>query len=1041
MIPIRRLSKVIIGLTLVCNTIFSQTIVKSNGYQTDFEDEAERNNAAWHLNTGNRGPVCANKWYFGKPGANGGENGLFISGDNGVTNSYVESPVSVVAYRSITLDEGDYELTFDWQAGGLAEVDGLYVCWVPEKDTAKLKSVNNSFLQDFVVDTISSYTLFFGQESSCLAQRNWNTIVDTIHSDGTPYNLVFVWRNGLAKVESPSASIDNILITEVGTCHRPTDLMANAKGDDVVFQWSGDAESYDVKCWSEATGEWQEFKDVTGNYLVISGIPEGISTYYIRANCGEFTSGWVSLDKFLFYPGMRCINYLGLTNSNCWIGDVSNPKQKRVVVDNGSWNKNSRHTIHWNHKEHDSRTNGMLKTVPDGELASVRLGNWGTGAEAECVEYLHTVDTTTSAILLLNYAVVFQDPDHDSIEQPRFTLEILYEDKPLDSYGCGEAFFAAGKNTTGEGWNCIQNTEGGNAIWWKDWTTVAINLHKYHNKTLKIRLVTYDCAQGGHYGYAYFTLGCSDGKIRGLSCANSASNRFEGPDGFKYRWYLEDNPDSIISESKILEVLSNDTLTYNLDVIQPTNENCFYTLQASAVARWPEADIAYSQSVADCKNSVKFENKSYVRRENQVTGESVITSEPCESFFWNFGDGTTSMEENPTHVFPEKGGTYTVTFSAGLAGGECHDDTTFILDFPKIGISRDTIKATICEFESYEFNGKYLFNEGFYSDTLVSIYGCDSIEFLDLKVIPKPEDTLIKDTICSDEEYIFDGKLITESGHYEAIFKTEAGCDSVVKLDLVINESLHIDFDSLLVVCADDEKLIIPYTITSGSLNSYEVKIESEMQQYAELEDCTIEDEALVVSMPKDIIPGNYVVNLDFGKKSCGKEGETIPLKVYYPRSIMAQRWNDVLAVKNEEYNGGYEFVSFQWYKNGVVIEGATSSILYLPEGLDLSAEYSVLLTRLSDNVTILSCVADLLDYSGLEEERVIVFSSGDETFNVNASESLNMKIWTATGILIKEVELVAGENTISTLGLSGLYILDCVFKDNHREIKQVVLE
>jgi hypothetical protein len=51
------------------------------------------------------------------------------------------------------------------------------------------------------------------------------------------------------------------------------------------------------------------------------------------------------------------------------------------------------------------------------------------------------------------------------------------------------------------------------------------------------------------------------------------------------------------------------------------------------VARWPKADMAYSQSVADCKNSVKFENKSYVRRENQVTGESVITSEPCESFF------------------------------------------------------------------------------------------------------------------------------------------------------------------------------------------------------------------------------------------------------------------------------------------------------------------------------------------------------------------------------------------------------------------------
>lgn len=1035
---IRILSKIIIGLTLVCNTVFSQTIVKPNGYQTDFEDETE--NAEWRLNTGNRGPICANRWYFGKPGANGGDVGLFISGDNGESNMYVESPVSVIAYRSITLDEGDYELTFDWQAGGLDGVDGLYVCWVPEKDTAKLKSVNNSFLQDFVIDSVNSYALFFGQETSCLAQRNWNSIVDTIHSDGTPYNLVFVWRNGLAQVESPSGSIDNILITEVGTCHRPTNLMANTKGDDVLFQWSGDAESYDVRCWSEVSREWKEFQNVSGNYIVISDMPEGLATYYVRANCGEFKSGWVSIDKFLFYSGTRCIDYLALSNSNCWIGDVFNAKQRGEVVDKGSWNKNSRHTIHWNHKERDTRTNGLLKTVPDGELASVRLGNWNTNAEAECVEYNYTVDTATNPILLLNYAVVFQDPEHDSIEQPRFTLEILCENKPLDKYGCGEAFFAAGKNTTGEGWNSIVKSEGGNVIWWKDWTTVAINLYKYHNKTLKIRLVTYDCAQGGHYGYAYFTLGCSDGKIRGLSCANSAKNRFAGPSGFNYRWYLQDNPDVILSESQIFEVEPNDTMTYNLDVIQPTNKNCYYTLQASAVARWPKVDVEYTQSVSDCKNSVNFKNKSYVRRVNQLTEESTNTLESCESFFWDFGDGTTSTEENPTHIFPDKGGKYTVTFSAGISNGECTDDTIFTLELPKISVSRDTIKSNICFGESYNFNGTYLFNEGIYSDTLSSIYGCDSIKVLELTVFPKPEDKLIKDTICSDEVYNFEGELLTESGHYETTLKTETGCDSIIKLDLVVNESLLVEFDSVVTACADEENLIIPYNITSGNLNYFSIDIESKSVKYSEFENSTIESDALIVGMPENIVPGDYVVNLDFGPKSCGKSGDTISLKVYYPSSILVQRWDDVLAVKNEDYNGGYEFVSFQWYKNGELIEGATSSILYVPEGLDLSAEYSVLLTRLSDNVTTLSCVADLSDFSLAEEERMVVFNSAD-LLEVNASDVAKMKIWTSNGLLVAEFVLSKGKNIINTSGLSGIFLLDCLFKDNYREIKQVVLE
>jgi hypothetical protein len=95
----------------------------------------------------------------------------------------------------------------------------------------------------------------------------------------------------------------------------------------------------------------------------------------------------------------------------------------------------------------------------------------------------------------------------------------------------------------------------------------------------------------------------------------------------------------------------------------------------------------------------------------------------------------------------------------------------------------------------------------------------------------------------------------------------------------------------------------------------------------------------------------------------------------------------------------------------------------------------------LSDNVTILSCVADLVDFSGFEDERVIVFSTVGKEFEVEASESLRMKIWTSTGILVKEVELREGTNIVNLSGLSGLYLLDCLFEDNYREIKQVVLE
>lgn len=58
---------------------------------------------------------------------------------------------------------------------------------------------------------------------------------------------------------------------------------------------------------------------------------------------------------------------------------------------------------------------------------------------------------------------------------------------------------------------------------------------------------------------------------------------------------------------------------------------------------------------------------------------------------------------------------------------------------------------------------------------------------------------------------------------------------------------------------------------------------------------------------------------------------------------FIAQRWNDVLFVMNKDYNGGYDFVAYQWYKNGEKIEGATQAYLFIQEGLQPGDVYSVL--------------------------------------------------------------------------------------------------
>ena len=102
----------------------------------------------------------------------------------------------------------------------------------------------------------------------------------------------------------------------------------------------------------------------------------------------------------------------------------------------------------------------------------------------------------------------------------------------------------------------------------------------------------------------------------------------------------------------------------------------------------------------------------------------------------------------------------------------------------------DTIRASICEGETYFLDG---FNEsiaGFYTQNLQTIEGCDSIVNLNLIVNPIFNDTIIAE-ICQGEIYNLFGFNERESGFYTHSLETIKGCDSIVNLRLIVNPSYH----------------------------------------------------------------------------------------------------------------------------------------------------------------------------------------------------------------------------------------------------------
>lgn len=101
------------------------------------------------------------------------------------------------------------------------------------------------------------------------------------------------------------------------------------------------------------------------------------------------------------------------------------------------------------------------------------------------------------------------------------------------------------------------------------------------------------------------------------------------------------------------------------------------------------------------------------------------------------------------------------------------------------------ISATICQGSIYNFAGNAYTSTGSYSNTFTASNGCDSVVTLQLTVT-QPAAVSIQDTICSGQQYNFNGNLLSNTGTYTQTLSTTNGCDSVVTLQLTVTQPITI---------------------------------------------------------------------------------------------------------------------------------------------------------------------------------------------------------------------------------------------------------
>ena len=519
-------------------------------------------------------------------------------------------------------------------------------------------------------------------------------------------------------------------------------------------------------------------------------------TFRFNSTCGITDTGYCttnysdSLSVVTPAPGTGCVNSTDLASPQAvfFRGSYQNPYQQAGAVNYGSSHPDSRHTVCYDTAQRDSRTGGLLRTIPEGYTSSVRLGNWSTNyytPEAEGVIYSLLVDTGSFELLLLRYAAVLQDPQHAASDQPRFRMELLDTNYNIIDSACTSADFIADQTL---GWHTADD-----GVLWKDWTAVGVDLSAHAGEQVYFRLTTYDCNEGSHYGYAYFTLECMRKNMNTISCGDVDSNTLSAPEGFNYRWYSSQST-TTISTAQSIRVPSED-ITYYCDVSKLDNAACHFIISAYGGTRYPMASFDTSMVVDSCRFFVSFTNTSGVSND----GANLLPGEHCETAYWDYGNGTMSVNYHGYAVYDQPG-TYTVRLISGIALDECQDTAvmTLVLDLPPGMAPSDTTMVSICDNQWYIYYNSFYNQPGtYYHHVPIPTHHCDSINVLMLDVRP----TTVVDTVAVVCDSIrWHGNTYTASADNltTAVGLNSVNCDSTLRLSLTVNYSQEVN-DSIYI--------------------------------------------------------------------------------------------------------------------------------------------------------------------------------------------------------------------------------------------------
>ena len=753
----------------------AQSTIGTVPYCCNFEDYLER--GQWNfVNDG------LNAWHIGTAVQSGGIYSMYISANQGLDNYCDVNPAVSYAYCHIHIPAGLYEISFDWSflpSSLSIPASATYFRTFLVPDTTTFTA--GVLLQGLTNRTLPEGAISIDENVGLSARSYWsrftNPRVQVPVTDN--YYLVFCFvRPYQSDLTSYPTAIDSICITPV-QCYKPMALSRRMlQGGCVQLSWK----DYNIPrntMWiveygpiGFSRGHGNTLNSYTDSITICGLVNDHIYDFYVSGTCVDNDTTPYSDVLRMRYRDQQnqCLEFDDIWSPNviCTYGNYEFFKYydnfyPGPYADTGIINfgpsyygdislcpNNSRLTIHTDPNETDYYTGGQLHTVPPNECSSVRLGTVFGKWICQSISYNILVDTSAADILVVQYACVLLNPSsHNVLRKPRFILEILDINGLVTDTVCLNYDFSGDNIASNDAWQYGITTR----VYWKDWTRAGINLANLHGQPITVRLTTFACGQGAdnHYGYAYFNIKCYKSDIKGEVCGNDPSPStalFKAPAGFSYRWYSPSNPNFSSTDQAIRVPIDNSV--YRCDIFLG-DTMCKFTKTVVASRnnveqRFTHANFRYTIDSLSCDHRLTVVNTSY--SSNQNNGN---IAHDCDFFLWDFGDSTTSSDENPlSHIYNDIG-PYVVSLIVGRTDLGCYDTIVDTISFfPGV---YNLIRVNICKDSAiaYRFGDQLLTQSGIYTMVLTSETDCDTTIELHLRIRMPPEIQIIGNNIyCED---------------------------------------------------------------------------------------------------------------------------------------------------------------------------------------------------------------------------------------------------------------------------------------------------